>query len=273
MIIGRLFPISWVFTDKPYCFTSEGLSVDFRIRNWENNKVGSSHAFEVYVPVDCTLNCTVSPSGNTPAVSADYMLVSYYYTGVDGKDLDTVTDISVGGSVIGKTGFGTGSNTIRDPRNNAVLAKWSGDNTGGGTTADQRYYEQVIVDLNAVRNYTDSDLDVSFYAAWWGSRNQGYVNSEFICYTGHVDMDSIQADAATRQFDLSSLTETYRNPVEMRSYVASKASSGSASQYTTAYTPTVKVTIKEASIAVSGSTTANESATSNLRTFKVTQLS
>lgn len=268
----RLFPVSWVFTAKPYCYTSDGIAVDFHIRNYKDNVVDNSHAFEIYVPVECILNCAVTPNGDIPAVYADYMLVSYYYTGVDGKDLDTVTDISVNGQILGKTGYGTGGNTIKDPSGN-ILAKWSGDNQGGGTTADQKYYEQCLIDLNAVRNYTHDDLEVTFYAAWWAARGEGYVNSEFVCYTGSLDISTIEANTSTRIFDLSALTETYRNPAEMRSYVASKAISGSAAKYQTAYTPTVKVTIKEADIEIAGSSSVNNTTSATKSTFRVTKLS
>ncbi len=268
---GKLFPVGWVFISKPCCYTEDGIMVDYRIRNYTDNLVNNKHAFDIYVSTDCVMNACVSPWGKIPAVYADYMLVSYYYTGVDGRDLDTVTDISVNGTVIGKTGYGTSSNYIKDPNGN-ILAVWSGDNTGGNTTASDKYYEQVLIDINAVRKFTANPLEVAFYAAWWGMKLNGYVNSEFITYTGKVDMTTIKADTSTRKFDLSSLTETYHNPAEMRSYVASRATSGSAAKYLEAYTPTVKVKIEDEDITLSGSTTAVDPSQVK-KTFSVTQLS
>lgn len=264
--LGKLFPISWMFLAKPYCYTAAGISVDYYIRNFKDNVVDNNHAFEIYVSDDCTMDCTVSPHGTVPGVYADYMLVSYYYTGVDGVDLDTVTAINSDGKFIGKTGFGTPSKVIRSDTTNEILAKWSGDNRGGGTDASHRYYEQVIIDLNAVRRHTDKPLDVDFYAAWWSRRDNGYVNSEFICYTGEIDMETITV-SSTYQFDLSSLTQTYKNPTEMRSYVASKAYSGAANQYLTAYTPMIRVTIEDSDIVVT------RSAEKTKHTFTVSQLS
>lgn len=275
--LGKVFPVSWIFVSQPYCYTLDGKTVDFSIRNFKDAKTENEHSFEINVPVDCSLNCAVSPWGTIPAVYADYMLVSYYYTGIDGRDLDTVTDISVNGTVLGKTGYGTGGKTITDPDGN-ILAVWSGDNTGGDTTEDKKYYEQVMIDLNAVRNYTHDDLVVSFYAAWWGHRNRGYVHSEFITYTGSLDMQKLAQGGSgvvsNGQFILSGLAETYRNPAEMRSYVASKASSGYAARYLETYTPTVAVTIKEQATVISGQTSMRKAQSSAKKsTFEVTQLS
>ena len=35
--LEKLFPVSWVFVSKPYCYTSDGETVDFHIRNWNDN--------------------------------------------------------------------------------------------------------------------------------------------------------------------------------------------------------------------------------------------
>ena len=58
--LNTLYPVSWIFSGKPFCYTEDGYSVDFRIRHLNNYIVDNVHAFEIYVPEACELRCCVS---------------------------------------------------------------------------------------------------------------------------------------------------------------------------------------------------------------------
>lgn len=268
--IGKIFPISWVFVSKPYCYTNEGISVDYTIRNWKDKISEDSNTFEINVPVDCNLNCAVSPYSTLPAVYADYMLVSYYYTGADGRDLDTVTELDKNGTIIDKCGYGQDDRYYIKAPDGTIIARWAGDNQGGGTTADEKFYEEVLIDINALRRFTSDPVDVIFYAGWFGAKGIGYINSAFTTYTGTI-ADITTVPVSNLRFNLTGLTQTYKNPAEMRSYVASRSNNGGYTEYKSKYTSTIKVTITDEHISVSGSTTADPSSVRKL--FKVTQLS
>ena len=262
--LTKLFPVSWRFVAKPYCYTSDGIDVDYIIRKDSTSADTSVSAFDINVPVDCMLNCSVAADGTISGVAADYMLVSYYYMGSDGRDLDTVTHVE-GSKFIGSCGFGiNGSTSVKDADGN-ILLKWGNDNRGGGATeADKRFYEEVLIDLNAIRNADNNDIDITLYAGWYTEKLNGFINVTFNCYQGSIDMATIEGNATTKRFDVSSLGEpTYTSADEMGCYIASKISSGSSSKYETTYTPAFKIIIKNTS----------ESVSDNHRTFTVESLS
>lgn len=263
--LTKKFPVSWMFIAKPYCYTASGIDVDYIIRKESTSNDDTTSCFDINVPVDCTLQCSVAASGEITGVEADYMLISYYYTGNDGDDLDTVTHVE-GSTKIGDCGFGTAAGTagVKDA-NGDILLKWGGDNRGGGASGGAtRFYEEVLVDLNAIRRADDHDVDITLYAGWWRAKLDGYINVEFSCYSGSLDMSTAAGNPTTKRFDVTSLgAATYTSPNEMRCYIASKIGSGSVNNYESTYTPAFKLTVKNTSA----------SASDNHRSFVVEALS
>lgn len=264
--LNKLYPISWVFSAKPYCYSVDGYSMDFRIRHADNNVVDGVHAFEIYVPEDCELRCSVSPWNAVSGVPADYMLISYYYTGVDGDDLDTMT-VATGASEIGHAGYETGSNKTTITATNsdghtAILAKWGGDNIGGGTgSKEDKFYEEIILDLNAINNYDAHDLNLVLYGAWYESKMEGNIHVSVSCYKGSLDLSTLNSNNFTKRFDLSDLGEpTYHNPAELVCFIPSEVDKGDSNNFKSTYTKAFGVKIH------------HTAASSNTCTFEISRL-
>ena len=62
--LGSKIEGGWAFTSSPYCYTEDGSTCEFHVRNLENYIVDNESAFEIRVPVNCTVTCTISPIAN-----------------------------------------------------------------------------------------------------------------------------------------------------------------------------------------------------------------
>ena len=248
---GKLYDFGWVFLNKPFCH-KDGIPVDFKIRNYKDNIKNNLHCFEIYVPVDCTLECGITPSKTISGHAMDYMIINYYYTGSDGKDLDTVTELT-STNVTGTVGYDQVSSITR---NSKTLLAWAGDNTGGGSeNASTKYYESIYLDLDAISAECGNDCEITLYGTWFDTRGNGYINTTFNCYTG----TNATFTNNNKKWDISgaNIQETYSNPIEMRCYIATKKGSP---DYKNNYTPAFKLTI-------------HSQTGTNIRTIKIESLS
>ena len=248
---NKLYDFGWVFLNKPFCHKN-GIPVDFKIRNYKDNIKNNLHCFEIYVPIDCTLECGITPSKTISGHSMDYMIINYYYTGNDGKDLDTVTELN-STNVNGTVGYNQGDSIVR---NNKTLLAWAGDNVGGGSeNANTKYYESIYLDLNAITSECGNDCEITLYGTWFNIRGDGYINTTFNCYTG----TNATFTSNNKKWSISGndIQETYSNPIDMRCYIATKKG---APDYKNNYTPAFKLIIH------------SQSGT-NIRTIKIEALS
>lgn len=231
---NKLYDFGWTFLNSPYCH-KDGVPVDFKIKNYDNNIKNNKHCFEIYVPTDCQLQCSVTPSSVISGQKMDYMIINYYYTGADGTDLDTVTELS-SANISGTVGYGQGNSITK---NNKTLLSWAGDQRGGGTNnSSVKYYESIYLDLNAITEECGEDCEIVLYATWFTSRVNGYINASFNCYTG----TDVNFTANDNKWNISGadVIETYTNPVEMRCYIATRRGSPN---YKQNYTPAFKLSI------------------------------
>lgn len=248
---GKLYDFGWIFLNKPFCH-KDGIPVDFKIRNYKDNIKNNLHCFEIYVPVDCILECGITPSKTISGHAMDYMIINYYYTGSDGKDLDTVTELT-STNVTGTVGYNQGTSIMR---NSKTLLAWAGDNTGGGSeNASTKYYESIYLDLDAISAECGSDCEITLYGTWFNTRGNGYINTTFNCYTG----TNATFTSNNKKWDISgtNIQETYSNPIDMRCYIATKKG---APDYKNKYTPAFKLTI-------------HSQTDTNIRTIKIESLS
>ena len=182
----------------------------------------------------------------------DYMIINYYYTGNDGRDLDTVTELN-SANVNGTIGYTQNDSIIR---NNKTLLAWAGDNTGGGSeNANTKYYESIYLDLDAISSECGDDCEITLYGTWFNTRGNGYINTTFNCYTG----TNAKFTNNNKKWDISGddIQETYSNPIDMRCYIATKKG---APDYKNNYTPAFKLVI-------------HSQTGTNVRTIKIESLS
>ncbi len=248
---NKLYDFGWVFLNKPFCH-KDGNPVDFKIRNYKNNIKNNLHYFEIYVPISCTLECSITPSTSIEGYAMDYMIINYYYTGNDGVDLDTVTELN-STNVNGTVGYKQGDSIVR---NSKTLLAWAGDNTGGGSTnANTKYYESIYLDLDAISSECGDDCEITLYGTWFNIRGNGYINTTFNCYTG----TNATFTSNNKKWSISgnNIQETYSNPIDMRCYIATKKG---APDYKNNYTPAFKLII-------------HSQTGTNVRTIKIEALS
>lgn len=248
---NKLYDFGWTFLNKPFCHKN-GIPVDFKIRNYKDNIKNNLHYFEIYVPIDCTLECGITPSKIISGHAMDYMIINYYYTGNDGKDLDTVTELN-STNINGTIGYKQNDLIVH---NNKTLLAWAGDNVGGGSeNANTKYYESIYLDLNAITSECGDDCEITLYGTWFNTRNNGYINTTFNCYTG----TNAKFINNNKKWDISGddIQETYSNPIDMRCYIATKKG---APDYKNNYTPAFKLVI-------------HSQTGTNIRTIKIESLS
>ena len=101
----------------------------------------------------------------------DSLIIRYYWTEADGRDLDTRTAITTPSREI-DVGWS------RAATDDSYL-EWGGDNTGVG-------YEAVRIDFEQLgKDYPDTErLVIRMRAFWYGSRSNGDMNVEFTGYAG-----------------------------------------------------------------------------------------
>ena len=241
--LNYLYPIGWKFTSKPYAYTSTGESVDYTIINTIVSKEtikNESNTFDIFVPVDCILDFSTTVSNEISGYPMQYLVLTYYYTGTDGKDLDTVTGIENNNWPLNKTvGYGHKSSITN---NDIALIQFGGDNLGGGTeNSSVKYYESVYFDINEIENtLPGEDIEVVLYGTWYSSVGNGNITISLDCYTCD-EKPTINIDSNTKRITLSgnNLVNTYSNATDMYCYIPTLK--GGPSNYKTAYTPAFKI--------------------------------
>ena len=254
--LNKKYPLSWTFLNKPYCYTDDGLSVDYRINN--KRILNNSNVFDIYVPIKCNYTCSTTELSEISGYPIDYLLVNYYYTGADGRDLDTVTGINNANwptSLKSTVGYRHGNEISY---NDIVLIKWGGDNMGGGSAnASTRYYESIYFNIKAIQEQLpNEDIEVILYGTWFSEKGNSQIHIQLITYTS----DSVPTITlnSNKTITLTGATESYTQDDMTCSVVTKK---GTPSEYKTSYTPVFKIVFKK------------NSNNSNYRTISVIPLS
>ena len=269
--LNKLYPISWRFLNKPLCYTDEGLSVDFRLKNLEpssTNIINNSNTFDIYVPTDCKYMLSTTDSNDISGYPVDYLVIKYYYTGNDGEDLDTVTEIRNTNwpSTIRKNiGYGYQPDSPIT-NNNVELIKFSGDNRGGGSlNANDKFYESVYINISEIQSILpNEDIEITLYGSWYKSIGNGYINVDLECFANETTPEV--RDVGDR-FELyvngESLQPTYSTHANIGCYVTSFSNSNKtySQNYNSMYTPVFNLVFHKVS---------NDS---NYRTISITALS
>ena len=238
--LNKRYSLSWKFLNKPYCFTDEGLSVDYRIAN--KRIVNGFNAFDIYVPINCNYTLSTTGLDEISGYPVDYLVVNYYYTGADGKDLDTVTGINNANwpsSIKSTVGYGHQSEI---KYNGITLIKFGGDNTGGGSlNAITKYYESIYFNIDAIQNVLpNEDVEVILYGTWYSEKSNGNIHVQFITYESEsIPAINVNSD---KLITLEGADETYRNDGMVCSIVTKR---GSAQDYKNSYTPAFKIIFKK----------------------------
>lgn len=235
--LNKLYALSWRFLNKPYCFTDEGISVDYRIKNKSKND--TSNTFDIWVPVDCNYICSTTTANEISGFPVDYLLVSYYYTGADGKDLDTVTGISNTNWPLANSTVGYNHSSKITDTNGTTVIQFGGDNTGGGSAnATTKYYETIYFNIKAIQALIpNEDVEVILYGTWYSELNNGHINVSLQCYSSDSE-PTINVNTSTKVITLGNVTETYSTDSMECSIVTKK---GTPSSYQTTYTPAFKL--------------------------------
>lgn len=247
---NKLYEVGWMFLGKPFCHIN-GTPIDFQIRNYKDNIQNNEHCFEIHVDQDCKLECATTNSDLISGYAMDYIIVNYYYTALDGKDLDTVTNL-VSGTINGVVGYSSGEQV---KVNDKILLCWAGDNTGGGsseTDKTKKFYESTYIDLNAVTSETTEDTEIILYATWFSEQLNGNINISFDCYTG----TNVTFTANNKLWTISGsdIVKTFSNNKELQANVSTFK--GNVANYKTTYTPILKILI-------------SNNASSNIRNIKL----
>ena len=264
--LNVLYPLGWTFLNKPYVYTDEGLSVDYRVKNLEVSSEtikNNTNTFDIYVPCDCNYTFSTTSSNEISGYPIDYLVVSYYYTGADGQDLDTVTGVDNENWPLSRNTVGFSHGTVDSPIKNSsgvTLIQWGGDNQGGGSSnATTKYYESVYFNIKGIQEQLpNEDIDVILYGTWFNTKGEGNIHVSLNCYTcSTVPTISINDKIITLSGD--DLVETYSNDNSLICQIVTKK--GSPADYKTAYTPAFKITFKKTTT------------TSNYRTIIIQPLS
>lgn len=245
--LNKLYNQSWKFISKPYVYTDDGLCVDFEIKDTEvnaNTIVNGFNTFKMYVPVNCNYSIGTIDGGVQPVIldgyQMDYLVLKYYYTGIDGKDLDTVTEIeNINWTLSKEVGYGKSNSIIN---NGITLIQWGGDNTGGGTgNINDKYYESIYFNINAIQDVLDEDIEIILYGTWYNTKINGKITVMLDCYT--CDNIPTISTSSNKIITLSgnNLIKTYFNDNLFQCTI--DATSKSNSTYKTSYTPACKLTL------------------------------
>lgn len=248
--LNILYPLGWTFLNKPYTYTDDGVSVDYRVKNLEVSSEtikNNMNTFDIYVPCDCNYVFSTTGSNEISGYPIDYLVVSYYYTGADGQDLDTVTGVDNENWPLSRNTVGYSHGSANDPikdSSGVTLIQWGGDNTGGGSSnSTTKYYESVYFNIKGIQEQLpNEDIDVILYGTWYNTKGEGNIHVSLNCYTcSTVPTVSINDKIITLSGD--DLTETYSNDNSLICQIATKK--GSPSNYKNAYTPAFKITFKK----------------------------
>lgn len=186
--LNVLYPLGWTFLNKPYAYTDDGISVDYRVKNLDvsNETIkNNTNTFDIYVPCDCNYVFSTTNSNSISGYPIDYLVVSYYYTGADGKDLDTVTGVSNTNWPLSKNTVGYSHGNEIKNSSGTTLIYWGGDNTGGGSAnASTKYYESVYFNIKAIQEQLpNEDIDIILYGTWFSELGNGNIYISMDCYT------------------------------------------------------------------------------------------
>lgn len=246
--INLLYPLGWTFLNKPYVYTDDGINVDYRVKNLtvSNETIkNNTNTFDMYVPVNCNYVFSTTNSNNISGYPIDYLVVSYYYTGADGKDLDTVTGISNANWPLSKNTVGYSYGNEIKNNSDVTLIYWGGDNTGGGSAnASTKYYESVYFNIKAIQEQLpNEDIDIILYGTWFSELGNGNIYISMDCYTcSNIPTLSTNSNKIIT-LSGDDLTKTYSNDNNLSCYIPTKK--GSPSDYKNAYTPAFKITFKK----------------------------
>lgn len=245
--VGRLYPVDWSFLGKPFCVNDEGVPIDFSIRNWKSNvqEIDGQmvHTFEINVSEPCTLEFATAPLNIIRAILAKYAIVQYYYTGNDGKDLDTVTAIlNENWSLDRSVGYGH-KNEIKDSTGNNLLIKFGGDNTGGGSTSGgTRFYESVFLDIHKIKEILPTeDIEIVLYGTWFSQKLNGNIHVTFTTFNADNDEYTLSTNNNLISINADGLNTTFENQEELECAITTIK--GATSEYKTTYTPAFKITL------------------------------
>lgn len=245
--LNVLYPLGWTFLNKPYAYTDDGVSVDYRVKNLDvsNETIkNNTNTFDIYVPCDCNYMFSTTNSNSISGYPIDYLVVSYYYTGADGKNLDTVTGISNTNWPLSKNTVGYSHGNEIKNSSGTTLIYWGGDNTGGGSAnASTKYYESVYFNIKAIQEQLpNEDIDIILYGTWFSELGNGNIYISMNCYTCSTT-PAISTNNKIITLSGDDLTETYSNDNDLSCYIPTKK--GSPADYKNAYTPAFKITFKK----------------------------
>jgi hypothetical protein len=243
VVLGKLYPIWWVFLGKPFCFTAEGVPVDFRVRNMNTGILHDSHTFDIYVDVACTLHVATTPNDTISGVAIDHLILEYFYEGRDGRDLDTVTELSGAGLELPVNTLGySHPSQIADSANN-LIAQFGGDNTGGGTGGNERYYETVYLNVARLRELSpNDDVEIKLHGIWWGQKDNGFIHLGLQTYAGEEpEFTNVQ-----NRLSITNLPNTFSSNGQIGCYI-NATGTGKASAYQTEYSHAFKIILKAGS--------------------------
>lgn len=111
---------------------------------------------------------------------ADILVVRYYWTSENGKDLDTASEL-VNSNIPGVDGKAVGWNCPGNGGAAASVIHWAGDNTSSGN-------ECVYIDMRAIKQQYESVLPkivtMSIYGTWFNSKVNGGAQVQILAYKG-----------------------------------------------------------------------------------------
>ncbi|MDR1729939.1 MAG: hypothetical protein LBR52_04685 [Prevotellaceae bacterium] len=247
VISGKLYPIFWAFLGKPFCFTAAGVPVDFRVRNMNNSILNDSHTFDIYVDVACSMHAATTPNDSISGVEIDHLIIEYFYEGIDGRDLDTVTELAGAGLELPEYTLGfqhDGNGTVAGGRaivdnDGFVVAGFGGDNTGGGTGTNERYYETVYVNVARLRALSpDDDIEITLYGTWYSQRTNGFIHIGLQGFAGETP----EFSNTQKRLSIGNLPNTFSSNGQIGCNISATVQGGTL--YKTEYTPAFKIMLK-----------------------------
>lgn len=245
--LNTLYPISWRFLDKPYCYTDDGIAVDFRVKNLpvsNDNIINNYNTFDIYVPIDCNYTLSTTSNNQISGIPINYLILEYYYTGLDGTDLDTVTELSNDWPIDRHTiGWGHSPNTPITNDDGKVLIQFSGDNRGGGSdNADVKYYESVYFNIKEIQSIIpNEDIEITLYAGWYANRGNGNININLKTFISDVEPTVVDnGDTLSLNVNGVTLQPNYQNKKDTICNI-SNSIKGQASNYKNSYTPAFRL--------------------------------
>lgn len=247
--LKKKYPLSWSFLNKPFCYTDEGISVDYRVKdlNVSNETIiNNENTFSLYVPIDCNYSLSTTAKNEIAGYPIEYLVLSYYYTGSDGDDLDTVTGISNDNWPLQNKTVGYKHSTNITNNADIKLIHWGGDNTGGGSSAaNDKFYESIYFDIKHIQEQLPhEDVEVILYGTWYAEMGNKNIHISIDAYTCD-EIPTITDNSSTKRITLSgtNLVNTYSNTDLATCNIVTYK--GDPTNYENAYTPAFKIIFKQ----------------------------